>query len=185
VSKRKTKKQPLYLIRYGDGFIGSTAMDYEEIQRSYPFGPEYKAEPTRPRSVRRNGLYWAILELLHHNNPFDFATKYNIHEATLFDAGHVTPQRHFDGTVVMVPDSTAFDSMDEATNQKYFDKALLIWQEHWGIDIPTMIAEGRRFLTKAKLPNKNESPTNERIQTQDPRNLGSEIIWDENEEEAA
>ncbi len=54
--------------------------------------------------------------------PFPTATA--LHEALKLDLGYVSFQRHLDGKVTAVPDSTAFNSMDQAEFKAFFEAAV-------------------------------------------------------------
>ena len=185
VSKRKTKKPYLRLVRYKDGFVGATEMDFERIQTDYPAGHEYEADLKTPRSLPRMGLYWSVLHHVHHNDRFGYASPEKINDALLVEAGICSPEQRIDGSIVMVPDSISFAKMDEATFRKYFDQALAIIEAHWGIPISDMLREGQRLNTKIKRPTSYpKGSSNERVEAPEGGDRGPEDEGAERKEAA-
>ena len=137
------------------GFAPFSPLEDERIAMEYPIGAVVEVEVFMHRSLPRMRLYWAVMHHVHANDPFGYASPEKISDAILIEAGVCSPERRLDGTIVMVPDSIAFKSMDEGAFRKYFDQMLLIVSRHWGFDIDAMLREGRRLMTRARKFNKS------------------------------
>lgn len=80
----------------------------------------------------KNGLYWAGLALLVDNieDP-QFPTSRKLHEALLDHLGMTTKLWRIDRTFREVPDSIAFDSMEDAEFDIYFERAQQTIVDRW------------------------------------------------------
>ena len=166
------------------GFEPAAEIDAESLSAYYTLGNTYQVEAKKPRSLPQLRQWWGILRWVHFHDRFGYTSPEQINQAMLQEQGLTTPVRHLDGSIVMVPDSIAFNNMDAKTFSKFFDRGLQVIHEHWGFDIKTMLEEGKRLTVPTKRYESYQRGSNERVQTQDPRDRGSEVIWDESEEAA-
>lgn len=127
-------KQPFIFEWDGRALVPATAYDAERCQR-FKRGERLKASTlTRPRSIKSQGLYWACL------SNFVAATECvptaeHLHNLIKMKLGYVTPAAMPDGSLCWIPDSTAFDAMDEAEFCTFLDKADRWCSETFGVQL--------------------------------------------------
>jgi hypothetical protein len=91
----------------------------------------------RPRSLPFQGMYWATLNQIVKATGIA-PTPDALHKALLTLTKRVTPVLDLKGNVIsLVPDSTAFERMDQETFGKYVDEAKLelakmdiVWEDY-------------------------------------------------------
>lgn len=76
---------------------------------------------TQPRNVGQFRLYWAALKLVH-DNMEDPPTLDKLHDAVKVRMGYFTTMKFKDGTEATIPDSIAFDRMEQPEFKVFFDK---------------------------------------------------------------
>lgn len=97
----------------GRALVPATSYDLERCQR-FKTGQRVKAEKiVKPRSLPMQGMYWACL------SEFVRATECvptaeHLHNLIKMKTGYVTPAMMPDGSLYWLPDSTAFEKMDDA-----------------------------------------------------------------------
>jgi len=93
----------------------------------------------RKRSIAQNSLYWTIL-----NRVVEATGKWNtaeqLHTALKVATGHVDVVRLIDGRRVLVPESTAFDSMSQDEAQAFYDAAFRVIADDLGIALDDLLA---------------------------------------------
>lgn len=94
-----------------------------------------RVEVKKPRSVIMNGMYWAQLQQIVDSGAVKFPTAEHLHDAIKAELGYVTPVYRFDGSVDLVPDSTAFEKMTQAEFNAFYERAMEMVQTHLGIDV--------------------------------------------------
>lgn len=109
-------------------------VDPRHLQDRYRNGL-VRVEVRRPRSVIMNGMYWAQLHEIVESSATTYPTAEHLHDAIKLELGYVSPVYRFDGTVDLVPDSTAFDKMTQADFNAFYGKAMNMIQTHLGIDV--------------------------------------------------
>ena len=85
------------------------------------------------RSNEQQGMYWAGLQRAVEATEA-YPTADHLHEAVKLALGYTTPIRALDGTVMFVPDSTAFGKMDRGQFTEFFDRARKLVIERFGFD---------------------------------------------------
>lgn len=105
------ERAPLLMHRRGASLIPHGPMDAEALL-GFDAGKPLRVRITQPRNIGRHRLYWAMVQLIRENMdkppPAD-----TLHEAIKVMLGLTQTVRLKDGTVVTLPGSIAFDTMDE------------------------------------------------------------------------
>lgn len=94
-----------------------------------------RVEVKKPRSNVHNSMYWAQLQQIVDSGAVKFPTAEHLHDAIKAELGYVTPVYRFDGTVDLVPDSTAFEKMTQAEFNAFYERAMEMITRHLGIDV--------------------------------------------------
>lgn len=144
-----TERPDIYMVRRG-GFLAPLApMDADALER-FPRSTRLKVKITQPRNVGRHRLYWAALQLVR-DNMDDPPSLDALHAAVKIKLGYVKPIRFRNGETVMIPDSVAFDAMDEATHREFFDRFAAFVRESLipGLNSKAFEEEARAMLGEA------------------------------------
>lgn len=99
-------------------------------------------DPRQPRNGKHHNLYWAILaEVARQTERYKDGPA--LHEAILFQMGmcekRVIVQPNGNWEVTWDRDSTAFDNMDQAAFNEYFEKAMAMIETDIGFDVQGLI----------------------------------------------
>jgi hypothetical protein len=94
-----------------------------------------RVEVKRPRSVQHNALYWSQLHEIVASGATKYPTAEHLHDAIKAEMGYVSPVYRLDGSVVFVPDSTAFEKMTQKDFNAFYERAIELIQTHLGIDV--------------------------------------------------
>ena len=168
------------------GFEPAAEMDSESLREYYTLGSTYQVEAKKARSLPQLRQWWGILGWVKFHDRFGYSSKEQINEAILIEQNLTTPQRKLDGTVVMVADSIAFKNMDAKTFSQFMDRGLEIIHAHWDFDIKTMLEQGVRLTVPTKRTESYQTRENHgRSETPQRRDSSSEVIWDDQTENAA
>lgn len=115
-----------------------------EIER-FPLGRDLRCTLKRARSQPHNRLYWSCLHRVAEN--LDQAiTAQALHEWLKLRLGYTVPISLRSGKVEWVPDSTAFDRMDQPRFNEYSAAAFDMIKVGFGIDPEDVKREGRELL---------------------------------------
>lgn len=109
-------------------------VDPKHLQDRYRSGL-VRVEVKRPRSVLHNALYWSQLQDIVESGAVKWPSAEHLHDAIKAELGYVQPVYRFDGTVDLVPDSTAFEKMTQAEFNAFYERAMEMIQTHLGIDV--------------------------------------------------
>lgn len=81
------------------------------------------------------GMWWGTMTLLSENSDdIEFSSPRNAHDSTLFALGFVRPRFRVDGSVEMVPVSTADHAMDDGEHAILVEKARAYLTNRFGYD---------------------------------------------------
>ncbi len=81
------------------------------------------------------GMWWGTMTMLSENvDDIEFDTPRKAHDATLFALGFVRPRFRVDGSVEMIPVSTADDNMDDGEHAILVEKARAYLTGRFGFD---------------------------------------------------
>lgn len=109
-------------------------VDPKHLQDRYRTGL-VRVEVKKPRSVIMNGMYWAQLSEIIDSGATKYPTPEHLHDAIKMELGFVQPVYRLDGSVELVPDSTAFDKMTQADFNVFYERAMEMIQTHLGVDV--------------------------------------------------
>ena len=124
--------------------------DHEEIKR-LKLDKTYKARVWEPRNVKYHRLFFGLCNLVIQNSE-KWQTVDQFRKAFLVYAGFVSIVPGINGVDIPVPDSMAFDKMDEET----FDAEVMpiFWQvcaRELGLDIEDLKANYEKYLEGADV----------------------------------
>lgn len=107
------KGQPFIFEWNGAALVPSTAFDAERCQK-FKKGQTLKADRlVKPRSLPMQNKYWACLAQFVEATEC-VPTSAHLHNLIKMKNGYVTPAYMPDGSLFWIPDSTAFDKMDDS-----------------------------------------------------------------------
>jgi hypothetical protein len=86
-------------------------------------GDVVMVEYSRPRNPRHHRLFFALLNIVANNSPH-YDDPEQVLLALKIATGHVVPHIAFDGKTYMVPQSIAFNKMDQDAFDRFFDKCV-------------------------------------------------------------
>ena len=126
---------PVHMRRKGLMLEPASAMDAEKLA-SYANGSEVEVTIRQRRSGPQHRLYWAMLaNVVTATGGDPYPTAEHLHEALKIRLGYVKLVKALDSDIKRVlPDSTAFNAMDQAEFKAYFDKAVAAIAEGFGFD---------------------------------------------------
>lgn len=130
------KGQPFIFEWSGSALVPATAYDAERCQQ-FKKGQTLKADRlVKPRSNKLQGKYWACLA------QFVAATGCvptadHLHNLLKMKNGYVTPAYMPDGKLFWIPDSTAFDKMDDGQFLDFIKTADRWCLETFGLELMT------------------------------------------------
>jgi len=136
----KRDKPPAPIVRKERGrFVPVTAYDAEAIE-GHKANQEYDLVPRSPRSPPHNGMYWAQLGKIVKATEA-FPTSEHMHRWIKHGLGYTSPIMHpkTGAVVAVVVDSTAFDKMDQAGFNDFYERACRLVIEEMGIDMQEML----------------------------------------------
>jgi hypothetical protein len=111
----------LLLRRTLSGFVPDDEAS-AELARKFAVNETYKAEVTKPRNLKMHRRYWALVTMVFHNCD-QFKSVEQCHQYLKLRAGHsTTVVSKTTGEVYLVPDSIAFDKLDDTGFQEFWNK---------------------------------------------------------------
>ncbi|MEI9428650.1 DUF1367 family protein [Mesorhizobium sp. Cs1299R1N3] len=149
MSKKKADDKPFTMLRrVPAGFVPLTAYDHEMIER-VPMFADVRAAISMPRSLPRHRFYWVLLGIVAENQD-RWRTAEDLHTAIKVKLGYIEDFVLIDGSLLIRPRSTNFDSMDELEFQEYLEAALAVISTDIipGLDIKALKSEGQRKIGK-------------------------------------
>ena len=123
----------------GPGLSPWSSFDAEAID-ALKMGAPVEVTIKQPRSRSHHRLYWMAAARVVENVE-GYPSSEFLHEATKLHLGYVQRIRRIDGTIVYLPDSTAFAAMDQAEFKIFFDRAIKLWIETFSFDPLAAIEE--------------------------------------------
>lgn len=131
--KSDLDRAPIQMRRTKAALVPVGAFDDERLEQ-YPEGSIVEVTIKRRRSNPQNALYWATLaKVVEATGSYPTAEK--LHEAIKMALGYTMPVKMLDGTIMYLPDSTAFARMDAAAYKVFFDKAVELLNRLTGTDV--------------------------------------------------
>jgi len=122
MTKRTRDKPPPPIVRLGGGRLSPvTAWDAELLDR-FASGTEFDLVARTKRSNPHHRMYWAQLGQIVKATE-SYPTSKNMHDWVKIELGYTTPVCNPNGKVIaVIPDSTAFDEMDQATFNGFYER---------------------------------------------------------------
>lgn len=153
-----TDDAPILMRREFGKLVPKTDLDVAALHE-FPMGKALRVRVTQPRNVGRLRLYWALLKKVHENMPNPPPLK-TLHNAVKVRMGFATPIRFSDGTEAMVPDSIAFDNMEEPQFVEFFErfKTFLCTVVIPGLNSEALEREARLMLGEPTTPRQAMAP---------------------------
>jgi hypothetical protein len=92
------------------------------------------------RSGKHHRRYWAVLtKIVEATDSYPSAD--HLHESLKFALGYVRPMRHLSGKLTFIPDSTAFDAMDQVEFNACYERAMAKLAEAFGVNPDELLEE--------------------------------------------
>ncbi|MBW3095677.1 DUF1367 family protein [Pseudohoeflea coraliihabitans] len=127
------RDKPVYgFIRKGNALVPEMDMDLHALD-GVKQGQLVKVEVKNFRHGKKHRLYWQTLHKVVEATECA-PTARHLHEALKMELGFHVPVRLKSGMTILVPDSTAFDKMDEAEFTAFFENAIRHMSMAFGID---------------------------------------------------
>lgn len=123
----------VYLLWDGRVLKPEMAHDYERCAR-FKVGERVKAELRKPRRIKTLNTYWAVLATVVDATGC-CPTSRHLDQLVKLKLGYVTHIVLPNGDAAMVPDSIAFDSMDEVAFSDFMTRAFAYLSELFGFDV--------------------------------------------------
>lgn len=142
--KKDREKSFMMLRRVPAGFAPLAACDAEQMEH-IPIFADVRANLTMPRSMPRHRFYWVVLGIVADNQE-RFRTAEDLHTAIKVKLGYVEDFVLIDGSLLIRPRSTDFESMDELEFRQYMEAAfqIIVTDIIPGLDLEALKEEGRR-----------------------------------------
>ena len=129
------KKPPTATVRLENGRLSPLTIWDAELLSDIPNGAEFEIFRLSPRSTRHNGMYRAQLDLIVKATEA-FPSPDKMHDWIKLKLGYTAPIMDPKGKVVgMSLDSAAFDKMDQAAFNVFYQQAERLIAEEMGIDL--------------------------------------------------
>lgn len=136
----KDKPPSPMLVKTEKGIRPARAWDAEAILAD-PVGTEYEAVRVSKRKPRQHRTYWKALSLVVKATD-KWATAIHLHDELKVACGYYRVATNLStGAQMIMPDSTAWDKMDQADFGQYFDKAMGVLSEAVGFDVLAFLEE--------------------------------------------
>lgn len=132
MSARDKPPAPL-VVKSANGIRPARSWDLEAIV-SDPIGTEYELHRISKRKPKQHRTYWKALGLVVKSTD-RWATSAHLHEELKLACGYYRVAKNLKtGQDLILPDSTAWDKMDQAEWQAYMDKAMEMLSKAVGFD---------------------------------------------------
>jgi hypothetical protein len=129
------KKTPTATVRLENGRLSPLTIWDAELLSDMPNGTEFEIFRLSPRSVRHNGMYRAQLDLIVKATEA-FPSPDKMHDWIKHSLGYTAPIMDPKGNIIaVVLDSAAFDKMDQAAFNVFYQQAERLIAEEMGIDL--------------------------------------------------
>lgn len=127
------KPPPINVIRTEKGLRPARAWDAEGLSND-PIGTEYELVKVSRRKPRQHRTYWRALGLVVKSTN-RWATAEHLHDELKLACGYYRKAANLaTGEIMLIPDSTAFDKMDQDQWQRFMDCAMELIAAECGFD---------------------------------------------------
>lgn len=128
-------KAPRPIVRKTGGTLSPVSAWDAELLDGFPANAEFDLVLRSPRSARHSSMYWAQLGLIVKATGA-FATAEKMHVWIKVKLGYVAPIFGPKGEVIgMSVDSAAFDKMNQADFNVFYERAVELVAREMGIDM--------------------------------------------------
>lgn len=128
------------VVKSPNGIRALRSWDLEAIA-SDPIGTEYELNRVSKRKPKQHRTYWKALGLVVKSTD-KWATSAHLHDELKIACGYYRIAKNLrSGQELILPDSTAWDKMDQAEWQVYFDKAMEVLSGAVGFDPLSFLEE--------------------------------------------
>lgn len=139
MSVRDKPPAPL-VVKAANGIRPARAWDLEAITPD-PIGTEYELHRVSKRKPKQHRTYWKALGLVVKSTD-RWATSAHLHDELKIACGFYRVAKNLrTGNELVLPDSTAWDKMDQAEFQTYMDKAMETLSRAVGFDPLSFLEE--------------------------------------------
>ena len=136
--KTDRERMPIILRRSHSGLTPVSRIDADMLDE-YALGSDVEVTIKKRRSLPQLRLYWAMLGNVVAATE-DHPSADHLHDAIKDKLGYKTPMRRLDGSIAFIPDSVALTRMDGVQFKAFFDAAVKLLAETYGID-PLALSE--------------------------------------------
>lgn len=127
------KAPPPMVVMTATGLRPARSWDAEDLSAD-AVGTEYEIAKVSRRRPKQHRTYWRALSLVVKSTD-RWPTKEKLHEDIKIALGFVEKRPNIStGEIVLVPDSTAFDAMDQDQWQVFMDRAMELIAAECGFD---------------------------------------------------
>ena len=135
----KPDKPPSPIVKLSGGRLSPVSAWDAELLADAPNGAEFDLVRRSPRSKSHNGMYWAQLGLIVKATDA-WPTSEKMHEWVKAELRYTSPVLGPKGQIVaMIVDSTAFDKMDQAAFNAFYERASALIAAEMGIDMADVV----------------------------------------------
>jgi hypothetical protein len=130
-----------------------STFDFEWL-RQFGTNKILRAQVKEPRKLDRHRLYWAVLREVVDSTGTAYSTPEGLHKTLLLACGVVEPVRDLtNDSIVMIPSSTSFETMDEGEFSRYLDSAFQLITTHIcpGVSIKELLKQAEEKCGQRKL----------------------------------
>lgn len=139
MSTRDKPPAPL-VVKSANGLRPLRAWDAEGLMAD-PIGTEYELHRVSKRKPKQHRTYWKALGLVVKSTD-RWATAAHLHDELKIACGFYRVAKNLrTGNELILPDSTAWDKMDQADWQIYMDKAMGVLSGAVGFDVLQFLEE--------------------------------------------
>lgn len=130
----KDKAPPPMAVKTEKGLRPARAWDAEALS-DHPFGTEYELVRITKRKPKQHRTYWRALSLVVKNGSNRWPTAEHLHDEIKLACGYYRKAANLaTGEIMLIPDSTAFDKMDQVQWQAFMDRAMELVAQECGFD---------------------------------------------------
>lgn len=129
----KDKAPNPMVVRTEKGLRPHRAWDAEDLAND-PIGTEYELVKVSRRKPKQHRTYWRALNLVVKSTG-RWPTAEHLHDELKLACGYYRKASNLaTGDIMLIPDSTAFDKMDQDQWQAYMDQAMKLIADECGFD---------------------------------------------------
>lgn len=130
---KKDKPPAPMVVKSVNGIRPARAWDMEAVLAD-PIGTEYELHRLSKRKPAQHRTYWKALGLVVKSTD-RWATAVHLHDELKLACGYYRVTKSLStGEDILMPDSTAWDKMDQVEWQAYMDKAMQVLSSAVGFD---------------------------------------------------